>query len=85
MFLKFCFQCLNYINVSFYTKYVGKNYSNPCKCYANGTQCKGIKNFLEKLSNYHPTAKLAIEVNQSKFLDTPIMSENGIIETCAAV
>ena len=89
MFLKFWFQCFNYIKFCLYTKYVGKNHSNRYNCYVIDIYCEGIKNqpdnLLEKLSNYHPNAKIKIEVNHTKFLDTHIMSENGIIETSVAV
>ena len=57
------------------------------KCYVNDS--KWTKNqpdtFFEKLNNYHPNIKLAIEVNPSKFLDIEIMIKDGITETSAAV
>ena len=59
------------------------------KRYVNDSYTKRIKNqpdkLFEKLNNYHPNIKLAIEVNPSKFLDTKIMIKNGIIETSLVV
>ena len=59
------------------------------KCYVDDIFRKQIKNqpdkLLEKLNNYHPTIKLTIKVNSSKFLDTEIMIKNGIIETSVVV
>ena len=57
----------------------------PFKRYVDDIYIKPIKNQLdnlfEKLNNYHPNIKLAIEVNLNKFLNTKIITKNGIIET----
>ena len=59
------------------------------KRYFDDIYSKRIKNhpdkLFEKLNNYHPNIKLAIEVNPSKFVDTEIMIKNGITETSVVV
>ena len=42
---------------------------------------KGIHDKLyERLNNYHPNIKLAIEINPNKFLDTEVIENEGAIE-----
>ena len=52
----------------FYHKFVDDIYNR---------QKLGHKTLFDQLSSYHPTIKLTIEVNPSKFLDTKLSNING--------
>ena len=46
----------------------------------NGRKKSKHDELFEKLNNYHPKIKLAIEVSSTKFLDTSLHVDNGIYD-----
>ena len=71
--VKMEFDVVKPLKLKLFKRYVDDIYIKPIK--------NQLDNLFEKLNNYHPNIKLAIEVNLNKFLNTKIITKNGIIET----